>query len=307
MSNKSGSFSMIIPLNGYSTEKMGSLRNLLLKSYSENHLSYFSASDQPSSLFDGVRYRLMIFINLRSSHKIVSTTRFLKWYKIEREFLFNSILTSHCINRLDDFPANSKLSSKLEESILKKVLDKPTLAKWRRKKGPKDSMIYYHNAPVYWGKVFDFIPYYQVGNEKPKTSSHIKCLYFDTKELSKISLCFLNSSLFYWWNWHFTNCRDLSITDIDRSRIDLLEFSEQSIEKFNQLSISLMADLRKNSKIYKRVSKGVLTQFDSFYPALSKHFIDEIDRVLAQHYGFTDEELDFIINYDIKYRMGLGK
>jgi hypothetical protein len=26
--------------------------------------------------------------------------------------------------------------------------------------------------------------------------------------------------------------------------------------------------------------------------------------ILAQHYGFTDEELDFIINYDIKYRMG---
>jgi hypothetical protein len=26
--------------------------------------------------------------------------------------------------------------------------------------------------------------------------------------------------------------------------------------------------------------------------------------VLAEHYGFTDEELDFIINYDIKYRMG---
>jgi hypothetical protein len=26
--------------------------------------------------------------------------------------------------------------------------------------------------------------------------------------------------------------------------------------------------------------------------------------ILAQHYGFTEEELDFIINYDIKYRMG---
>ena len=25
---------------------------------------------------------------------------------------------------------------------------------------------------------------------------------------------------------------------------------------------------------------------------------------MATHYGFTDEELDFIINYDIKYRMG---
>ncbi len=25
---------------------------------------------------------------------------------------------------------------------------------------------------------------------------------------------------------------------------------------------------------------------------------------LAEHYGFTQEKLDFIINYDIKYRMG---
>jgi len=37
---------------------------------------------------------------------------------------------------------------------------------------------------------------------------------------------------------------------------------------------------------------------------LPRRLIDEIDRVLARHYGFTDEELDFIINYDIKYRMG---
>jgi len=27
---------------------------------------------------------------------------------------------------------------------------------------------------------------------------------------------------------------------------------------------------------------------------------------LARHYGFTDKELDFIIIYDIKYRMGRG-
>ena len=42
----------------------------------------------------------------------------------------------------------------------------------------------------------------------------------------------------------------------------------------------------------------------SFTLKQSKAIIDKIDRVLAQYYGFTDEELDFIINYDIKYRMG---
>ena len=38
----------------------------------------------------------------------------------------------------------------------------------------------------------------------------------------------------------------------------------------------------------------------------SKPIIDRIDHMLAEHYGFTDEELDFIINYDIKYCMGRG-
>ena len=44
--------------------------------------------------------------------------------------------------------------------------------------------------------------------------------------------------------------------------------------------------------------------YEEFFAGGSKPIVDEIDRVLAEHYGFTDEELDFIINYDIKYRMG---
>ena len=34
---------------------------------------------------------------------------------------------------------------------------------------------------------------------------------------------------------------------------------------------------------------------------------EEIDRIMAKHYRFTEEELDIIINYDIKYRMGQEK
>jgi hypothetical protein len=49
--------------------------------------------------------------------------------------------------------------------------------------------------------------------------------------------------------------------------------------------------------------RGTL-QIQCTYPRLSKPIIDDIDRALAGHYGFTNEELDFIINYDIKYRLG---
>jgi hypothetical protein len=40
---------------------------------------------------------------------------------------------------------------------------------------------------------------------------------------------------------------------------------------------------------------------------MSFALMNAIDKVLARHYGFTDEELDFIINYDIKYRLGQDK
>ncbi|MBM6675074.1 hypothetical protein [Marseilla massiliensis] len=49
-----------------------------------------------------------------------------------------------------------------------------------------------------------------------------------------------------------------------------------------------------------------MVRFAQFFPKLSKLIIDEIDKILAKYYGFTEEELDFIINYDIKYRMGMN-
>ena len=66
-----------------------------------------------------------------------------------------------------------------------------------------------------------------------------------------------------------------------------------------------MKDYCKN-KIRKEVNYRTTGKviYDEYYPKLSKPIIDEIDTVLAKHYGFTEEELDYIINYDIKYRMG---
>jgi hypothetical protein len=66
----------------------------------------------------------------------------------------------------------------------------------------------------------------------------------------------------------------------------------------------LMTDLSTNSvERHMKFSHDTLT-VQCIIPKLSKAIIDEIDRALAEHYGFTDGELDFIINYDIKYRMG---
>ena len=66
-----------------------------------------------------------------------------------------------------------------------------------------------------------------------------------------------------------------------------------------------MIDFKNNSQrkecFYKTTGKVIYDEFDV---RKSKPIIDEIYKLLAKHYQFTEEELDFIINYDIKYRMG---
>ena len=42
--------------------------------------------------------------------------------------------------------------------------------------------------------------------------------------------------------------------------------------------------------------------YDEFYPGRSKAILDEIDRALAGHYRLTDDEVDFLIRHDAKYR-----
>ena len=80
-----------------------------------------------------------------------------------------------------------------------------------------------------------------------------------------------------------------------------------SINNFTTLALSqsgpMVVDLE-NSYITTRNTAKDDIEIESFRINKSKPIIDEIDKVLAKHYGFTEEELDFIINYDIKYRMG---
>ena len=67
----------------------------------------------------------------------------------------------------------------------------------------------------------------------------------------------------------------------------------------------LESDLEKN-KVHQAINSKTRGQvITSYYQKKqSKSIIDTIDCVLAKIFRFTEEELDFIINYDIKYRMG---
>ena len=164
---------------------------------------------------------------------------------------------------------------------------------------------YFHNSPQYWIRAMTFIPYFWNERGGEQMSSHVKTLSAANRQDASIVAAALNSSLFYWWFILLSNCRDLVMREIETFPIGLEQMSEATKSALAELTSKLMADYKRHA-----VRKGTQYQttgkviYDEFYPKYSKPIIDEIDRVLARHYGFTDEELDFIINYDIKYWMG---
>ena len=86
--------------------------------------------------------------------------------------------------------------------------------------------------------------------------------------------------------------------------LDLDTISHAVPEQLRELNQDVMKDMKANCRRRRIQYRTGWIEYDEFYSRLSKSIIDEIDRVLARHNGFTDEELDFISNYDIKYRLG---
>lgn len=103
----------------------------------------------------------------------------------------------------------------------------------------------------------------------------------------------------------FSDCRHVNKREVEAFPINLEALASYAAkENLLKMAKELMANLHKNSEHRTMRFKHDTLTVQCIYPKASKLIIDEIDRVLAKHYGFTDEELDFIINYDIKYRMG---
>ena len=118
-------------------------------------------------------------------------------------------------------------------------------------------------------------------------------------------LSILNSSLFYWLLTVYSDCRNLNRRDVGFARFDFSRARATHIQRLKGLCSSLMDDIRAHSKVltmrYKDLGE---LRIQCTYPKHSKAIIDEIDQCLGAHYGLTQEEVDFLINYDIKYRVG---
>ena len=288
---RQGRFGVILPLSSTNADGNSSLQSKL-RAFSTLHISHFAV--RPSKLFVGVDMNLTIICGTCDSNEMQNhyTTSFLRWPSSFRPFLFPNLsyVKNEAAIKISGF---AKFGNDLEISIWSKLSPgiNSIASILVSDKMDSQTQLAFHSFGRYWRKcIYEKLSdNYQVFDINEKYSSCV--------------LCILNSQLSYWYWIMASDCYRFTKTDALNISMPL----KPDLPLYTKLAESLLKSYEENSILQKKKARNRQIVIEKqFFPAKSKPIIDEIDRVLAQHYGLTDEELDFIINYDIKYRMGLG-
>ena len=288
---KQGRFGVILPLSSTNANGNSSLQSKM-RELSTLYISHFAV--RPSKLFVGVDMNLTIICGTCDSNQTQNyyTTSFLRWPSSFRPFLFPNL--SYVKNeeaiKISGF---AKFGNDLEISIWSKLSAEinSIASTMTSNKMDSQTQLAFHSFGRYWRKCI-----YE------KLSDNYQVFDID-EEYSSCVLCILNSQLSYWYWIMSSDCYRFTKTDA----FNISMPPKPDLPVYTELAKLLIKSYEQNSVLQKKKARNRQTVTEKqLFPAKSKLIIDEIDQVLAQHYGFTDEELDFIINYDIKYRMGLG-
>ncbi|MCY3712559.1 MAG: Eco57I restriction-modification methylase domain-containing protein [Gemmatimonadetes bacterium] len=294
---------MIVPHSAICTDRMDVVQRLLI----ERKTTWISTYDiRPGKLFTGVDQRLAIYLTVvDETSNYIYSSRYHRWHE---SFRSSMLLTLQYVNTKVVIVPSSvpKVQSQMEMKLLDKLDQSHNTSvalELRRTVGPT---IYFHNSPRYWIRFMNFAPFFWNDRGGEQISTQVKTLILDEKLNAAATVSALNSSLFYWWFLIMSDCRHLNLREVEYFPLGLDRMPKDMKTRLAKLTDQLMENFNQHKTrketLYQTTGKVI---YDEFNQKPSKSIVDEIDRVLAEHYGFTEDELDFIINYDIKYRMGL--
>ncbi len=295
---RSGRIGIIAPISMISVSEAASVRAVARDGC--KLLWYSSYAIRPAKLFEGVEQRLTICLGARRSDEAGSgrlfSTKYHQWYSDERATLLSrlsyvditSIAGLDCVAKVPD-PSMLEVLSRVSEHGDAHIGD------YMSKSGKHS--LFFHRTPGYWIRMMNFEPYFR-SPTATRSVHHIRELHFTERRIERFAGCIGSSSLYFMWFFAVGNCRNLTMDDVagfpvGRPTDRILDLCAKSFAE-------LMVSYEQNSEIRKRGS----TKFQEFNWVAAKPIVDQIDDLLAEHYGLTDIQLDFVKNYDIKIRVG---
>ena len=294
--NSFGNVGLIIPLSIISTPRMESAIKIIKKSNFNYFISSFEC--RPGKLFDGADVRLSILIGLNSEINYINTTNLIKFYSEERVNLFKSLRYVS----INDFIKKNKLIPKVQNdmdlSIYNKLYNLSNKISDCISETETNNKLYYSYGFRYWAKILISPTFFK--SEKAEKSTGEKELSIKNNVDNYLIGSLLSSSLFYWYYVVTSDAHNFTKHIIYDFPIKI--FKSEKLEKaFKEYQISL----EENSirKIVNFKTTGLI-EYQEYYVKKSKNLIDKLDEIIGLEIGLTKSEIDYVKNYDIKFRLG---
>ena len=287
---KNGSFAYIVPISLTSSDSLTGVHRILLGNCDTIHISSYAVRPKPVFENAVVNTSILLFKKTETPCQHLFST---KMHRRGNEFELQRLIDNLNFVDVNSYTITGripKISSEMEKDILTKIFKNTPIKTFYDDKGEP---IYYRTTG---GRYFKIVTNYPTGSTKEKP------LYFQ-KRLTNAIGCILSSSLAFWFYQIYSNNLDWKTYEIENFTIPQL--STKDIEYLDKLYPRYLADIEAKANI--RTTSGESTynidSFKEYKIVRSKAIIDEIDDYICPLYGLTQEETDFIKNYELEFRL----
>ena len=290
--DKNGSLAYIVPISFTSSDSLSGVHCLLENNCKNIWVSSYAVRPQPVFQNAVVNTSIILFEKTLTKCKNIFST---KMYRKGKNFNLSNLIDNLQFVEVKDlkmFGRIPKISLPIEKSILQKIFKQKPIKDFVKDKGEK---IYYRAVG---GRYFKVVTNYS-------TNSNTETFLFVDKKYRDLIACILSSNLSFYFYQVYSNNLNWSFSDICSFTIPFDNINSKIIEKIEDLYKQYLKDIEKNANVRKvsTESKYTMEEFKEYKIGKSKHIIDKIDRLICPLYGLTEEEMEFIIGYELEFRV----
>ena len=290
--DKNGSLAYIVPISFTSSDSLSGVHCLLENNCKNIWVSSYAVRPQPVFQNAVVNTSIILFEKTLTKCKNIFST---KMYRKGKNFNLSNLIDNLQfveVKELKMFGRIPKISLPIEKSILQKIFKQKPIKDFVKDKGKP---IYYR---VVGGRYFKIVTNYT-------TRSNKETSFFVDKKYRDLIACILSSNLSFYFYQVYSNNLSWTFSDICSFTIPFDNINSKIIEKIEDLYKQYLKDIEKNANVRKvsTESKYTMEEFKEYKIGKSKHIIDKIDRLICPLYGLTEEEMEFIIGYELEFRV----
>lgn len=291
LANK-GQLAFIVPMPITSNDSVSGIHNILLSNCEPISISSYAVRPKPVFKNAVVNSSIIMFTkSMQRCRTLLTTQMYRRGENFNLQYLVDHLefINSRQFVRTGRI---AKISKPIESQILSKLF----------KATPIGDLLANNGLPVYYrtvgGRYFKVVTNYTTYSNK-ESSFNVK------SEWRNVVACALSSSLAFWFYQVYSNNLSWSTYDIFDFTIPVKEITSKQKTQIEELYKRYVTDIEKNvnTRNVSVESKYTMDVFKEYKIVRSKAIIDEIDDYIGPLYGLTQEEIDFIKNYELEFRM----